>query len=190
MLPVPCSMAPISRSIGNHSPATVWTLYDYYGEAHQWPHVNCDYGSFDLAGFPKAAAYWYRSWWLADIDHTDPSRPVDSTSYECHIVESWQPHPTKPTRTIHVYTNAAGVKLAINGHTFQYMPVPFYTAATFDSVPYSPGNITAYCVDKTNQTVATHHRSSVKPGQSLSISVDAPNPDFGTGKVSIILQAY
>lgn len=31
-------------------------LFDYYGEpyGHAWPHVASSYGSFDLAGFPKA----------------------------------------------------------------------------------------------------------------------------------------
>jgi hypothetical protein len=39
----------------------VWTLFDYYGEPyhHTWPHVASSYGSFDLAGFPKAAVWWY-----------------------------------------------------------------------------------------------------------------------------------
>jgi len=34
----------------------VWTLFDYYGESHGWPNVACQYGQFDLAGFPKNTA--------------------------------------------------------------------------------------------------------------------------------------
>lgn len=39
----------------------VWTLFDYYGEpSGDWPHVSSTFGQFDLGGFPKAAAHWYR----------------------------------------------------------------------------------------------------------------------------------
>ncbi len=30
-----------------------------YGEPSTWPHVSASYGSFDLAGFPKAPVWWY-----------------------------------------------------------------------------------------------------------------------------------
>ena len=53
----------------------VWTLHDYIGEPMHWPHVSSSFGSFDVAGFPKASAFWYRSWWLANISVSDPSRP-------------------------------------------------------------------------------------------------------------------
>ena len=39
----------------------VWTLHDYIGEPGGWPHVSSSFGSFDVAGFPKAAVWWYRS---------------------------------------------------------------------------------------------------------------------------------
>lgn len=29
-----------------------------FGEPDAWPHVSSSFGSFDLAGFPKAAVYW------------------------------------------------------------------------------------------------------------------------------------
>ena len=40
----------------------VWTLFDYYGEpcCNAWPRVSSSFGQFDLAGFPKSAAHWYR----------------------------------------------------------------------------------------------------------------------------------
>ena len=43
----------------------VWTLFDYYGPDadHNWPMVTTAFGSIDLAGFAKASAYWYRTWW-------------------------------------------------------------------------------------------------------------------------------
>ena len=46
----------------------VWTLFDYYGEpSGPWPHTTSSFGQFDLCGFPKAASYWYQSYWLRQI---------------------------------------------------------------------------------------------------------------------------
>eukprot|EP00117_Sycon_ciliatum_P016228 scpid31162/ scgid15748/ Beta-galactosidase; Lactase len=53
------------------SGSLVWTLFDYLGEPTpvEWPHVSSSFGSFDLAGFSKAAAFWYRAWWLYNFTH-------------------------------------------------------------------------------------------------------------------------
>jgi hypothetical protein len=54
----------------------VWTLFDYFGEPymHSWPHVTSSYGSFDVAGFPKAAV------WCGDLGFVpgfrDPPRAI------------------------------------------------------------------------------------------------------------------
>ena len=53
----------------------VWVLHDYMGEPGGWPHVSSSFGSFDVAGFPKAAVWWYRSWWLGNIPVADAGRP-------------------------------------------------------------------------------------------------------------------
>ena len=53
----------------------VWTLHDYMGEPGGWPHVSSSFGAFDIAGFPKAAAWLYRCWWLGNIPVTDAGRP-------------------------------------------------------------------------------------------------------------------
>lgn len=48
----------------------VWTLFDYYGEPPSRPlTVSSTYGQFDLCGFPKSSAFWFRSQWLL------PSQP-------------------------------------------------------------------------------------------------------------------
>ena len=51
----------------------VWTLFDYYGEPSfgGYPEVSSSFGMFDLAGFDKAGAAWFRSWWLATADCYD-----------------------------------------------------------------------------------------------------------------------
>eukprot|EP00035_Acanthoeca_spectabilis_P010876 m.191813 g.191813 ORF g.191813 m.191813 type:complete len:1039 (-) comp15157_c0_seq1:174-3290(-) len=42
----------------------LWTGFDYRGEtSHGWPDVSSKFGLFDLAGFPKDHAGYYRAWW-------------------------------------------------------------------------------------------------------------------------------
>ena len=53
----------------------VWTLFDYYGEppiggATGQGEVSSTYGQYDLCGFPKAAAQWYRTQWLLTINNS------------------------------------------------------------------------------------------------------------------------
>ena len=115
----------------------VWTLFDYYGEPHPfgWPHISSSFGSIDLAGFAKASAYWYRSWWLYnamknhstggyDVPINPPqlvnpdaedSEDNSKDGYLVHIVEHWEKNDKVTTRTVHVYTNAPMAELFING---------------------------------------------------------------------------
>eukprot|EP00659_Diplonema_papillatum_P014039 gene14039-21472_t len=51
----------VSGSIG------VWTLMDYFGESGAWPQSIGNFGQFDISGFPKAHAWWYRVNWLAKV---------------------------------------------------------------------------------------------------------------------------
>eukprot|EP00040_Diaphanoeca_grandis_P025859 m.143977 g.143977 ORF g.143977 m.143977 type:complete len:1013 (-) comp30346_c0_seq1:516-3554(-) len=53
----------------------VWTLFDYFGESHNWPDYACAFGQFDIAGSPKPHAYWYLVNWLQLMDKSDPGRP-------------------------------------------------------------------------------------------------------------------
>lgn len=83
----------------------VWTLFDYIGEpSGSWPHVSSSFGQFDLAGFPKAQAHWYRDRWLLRADDRSASKPFATGEESAvHIVESWEPAtaipPTKCTVT-------------------------------------------------------------------------------------------
>jgi hypothetical protein len=70
-------------------------LFDYYGEppvggTNPGDEVSSTYGQYDLAGFPKAAAFWYRTQWLTNIaDGPDKTFYTNGTQ-EVHIVESWE----------------------------------------------------------------------------------------------------
>jgi prepilin-type processing-associated H-X9-DG protein len=121
----------------------VWTLFDYYGEPpSRGLTVSSTYGQYDLCGFPKSAAFWFRSQWL--LQSPSPSSS-SSSSYgrssssssssssinigkpffsngivEVHIVESWESpdhwNETKgnTTRTIHAYSNAPVIELFVS----------------------------------------------------------------------------
>ena len=67
------------------------SLFDYYGEPPVGGlEVSSTYGQYDLCGFPKAAAFWYRTQWLLSIpDGPDKTFPTKQ-SHEVHLVESWE----------------------------------------------------------------------------------------------------
>lgn len=167
----------------------VWTLHDYYGEPGAWPHISSSFGSFDLAGFPKAPAWWYRSWWLAHIDAMDAGRPplsIEQTSYFCRIAESWEPSPNGTTRDLNVYTNAPFVRISVNGAAIPQSPtaVQPYGSAVIKGVEFVPGTVTADCVESSAETatpLASDTKQSWGQGNRIVLSLDAPSPRTGTG---------
>eukprot|EP01043_Picozoa_sp_COSAG02_P122150 COSAG02_NODE_59037_length_275_cov_0.880682_1_plen_57_part_10 len=49
------------------------------------------YGQFDLAGFPKAQAHWYRSQWLLRSTDDLVDKPfATGGEHNVHLVESWE----------------------------------------------------------------------------------------------------
>lgn len=165
----------------------VWTFLDYIGEPGPWPHVSSSFGAIDLAGFPKAPAWFYRSIWLANISTDDAGRPPlppATTAFTCRIVESWQPPgPGNTSRIIHVYSNAPLVSLWVNGvEVGAPTGVPQFGMATFPAVPYSPGILTAKALAADGVTVlATHNISSWGAPVAIVLTIDAPSPVSGTG---------
>lgn len=79
----------------------VWTLFDYLGEpSGTWPNVISSFGQFDVAGFPKAQATWYRAKWLLRSDDGRADKPFRTGNRSVvHLVESWEkPRPTPPIK--------------------------------------------------------------------------------------------
>jgi hypothetical protein len=75
----------------------------------------------DVAGFTKETAYWIKSVWLSNISKSDAGRPVGvegDAPYTTFIIESWLPPPAAfgPNRNINVYSNAAAIRLELNGN--------------------------------------------------------------------------
>jgi hypothetical protein len=104
-------------------------------------YVSSSHGQIDLAGFPKAASYWYRSQYLSAVAQSDPGRPPltqPAAINTCHIVETWQPPSNHSGRTIHVYTNAPFIRLSVNG-AFVGIERANSSWALFYDVNYEPG---------------------------------------------------
>ncbi len=109
----------------------VWTGFDYRGESGWgWPEINGNWGMFDLAGFPKDVAWFYKSAWK-------PNVPV------VHIFPhwNWEGKEGKPIR-VWVYSNADEVELSLNGASLGKKPVPANGHAEW-TVPYAKGKLEA-----------------------------------------------
>lgn len=162
----------------------VWTLNDYDGESGKSPHVSSSFGVIDYAGFVKPSAFWFRSWWLANISADDASRPplpVAATGIYCKLVESWQPSANN-SRVIHVHTNAPSAQLSIDGTPFASAPVGLFGTALFPAVPYSPNStLVATCSLPSGGLSATDSSTLATGPLSIVLSLDAPSTTTGTG---------
>jgi hypothetical protein len=177
----------------------IWTLFDYYGEPPSAGlTVSSSYGQYDLCGFPKPAASWFRTQWLLE-DPEDTSNwyrqdkpfPIDNLN-EVYIVESWESpdswNSTKghTTRTIHIYSNAPKVELFLNGNSQGVQSVSRMASnpdsyAEFE-VPWNPGELKAVARSQNGTTLAeTTTRTNSHP-RALILSLDCPSLATGTGK--------
>ena len=162
----------------------IWTLHDYGGEPDTWPHVSSSFGVFDYAGFPKPTAWWFRSWWLANVSASDPSRPslpLPPTQVYCKLVESWAPSPNN-SRVIHVFSNAPTVALSISGAPFATAPVDHFGSALFPAVPFTPGStLEATCTLPNGGGSATDASTLSTGALKIVLTLDAPSLATGTG---------
>eukprot|EP01043_Picozoa_sp_COSAG02_P067717 COSAG02_NODE_10980_length_1819_cov_1.858140_2_plen_252_part_01 len=159
--------------------------------------MSSTYGQYDLCGFPKAAAFWYRVQWLLTIpDNPDKTFPTRG-SHEVHIVESWESPDSWPatvgqkTRNIHVYTSAPSVELLANGKsqgTKQVVPMKKGPGsyAEFLNVTWEAGTITANAKDASGKVVATDERHTLGKASKLELSIDAPSKATGTGEAVLL----
>ncbi len=160
--------------------------------------MSSSFGSYDLAGFPKAAVWWYRSWWLGNVSALDAGRPPlppTTTAFFVHIVEAWQPansNSSGGTRTINVYSNAPFVRLSLNGApvaggsgnaTVRAMPQFGYVR--YSGLVYVAGKLVAEALGDaagaSGSALAVHTRASWGAPAALVLSLDAPSPATGTG---------
>jgi hypothetical protein len=175
----------------------VWTLFDYYGEPPVGGlEVSSTYGQYDLCGFPKAAAFWYRTQWLLSIaDGPDKTFPTNG-AHEVHIVESWESPDSFPstkgkkTRSIHAYSSAPSIELFVNGKSQGSKDVrPMIRGpgsyAEWTEVPWEAGTLQAIA-HVAGKEVARDTRTTNGPPAALSLSIDAPSAATGTGSALLL----
>ena len=158
-----------------------WTLFDYYGESHGWPHVSSSYGQFDLAGFIKATGEWYRTFWLAAVPANDAGRPigVNVVPYNCFVSVDGKSVLTEGTAQIWV-----------NGHLVESaVPQPLEAAIFKATIPsLDIANVTVQCVDsKTGVPTLPAQRVRKASGATAMVfSIDAPSASMGTGEALVL----
>jgi len=176
----------------------VWTLFDYYGEpAVGGLEVSSTYGQYDLCGFPKLAAFWYRTQWLLQIQD-GPDKPFPTKGkHEVRLVESWESPDSFPstkgnkTRNIHAYSSAPSVELLVNGKSQGLRAVkPMIQGpgsyAEWLNVTWEAGTLTAVARDVQGKTVAQISRQTNGKATKLALTLDAPSVLTGTGSVLVL----
>jgi len=110
-----------------------WTGFDYRGETTPfgWPEINSNFGFLDMCGFPKDAAYYWKSWWQQD-------KPL------VHIFPHWNWR-GKEGKNVPVwcFSNCDEVELFLNGQSLGKKSMPAFRHLQWDKVAYQPGRIEA-----------------------------------------------
>ena len=167
----------------------MWTLFDYFGEpyGHAWPHVASSYGSYDVAGFPKAAVFWYRALWLSGIAPDAADRPPLKMQHTVHIVQDndrmsrmVDPENGTAVNTIQIYSSCPTVELLVNGISMGKQDVARYMWAEYN-FPFTPGNLTAVGYSAPGIIGATHTVATAGKAVKVMVSVDVPSVATGTG---------
>lgn len=173
----------------------IWTLFDYYGEPPSpGMHVSSTYGQYDLCGFPKSAAFWFRTQWLLGVPDGRVDKPFPTNgAQEVHLVESWEsPDSWKytrgnKTRTIHAYSNAPITELFVNGKSQGSLPItPMILGdggsyAEWKSVSWEPGTLEVTALDKDSFQVAKASVKTNGKATAVVLSMDCPSEITGTG---------
>ena len=178
----------------------IWTLFDYYGEPPVGGYqVSSSYGQYDLAGLPKASAFWYRAQWLLAISDARPDKTFKTGGgHEVHLVESWEAptslasaNLTNLTKTMHAYSSAPSIELLVNGRSIGSKAVTRMVDgpgayAEWVAVPWEAGTVTAVARDTEGKAVAQTERRTNGEATALVLSIDAPSATTGTGSALLL----
>lgn len=127
----------------------IWTGWDYIGEPtpfNKYPARSSYFGIIDIAGLPKDAYYLYQSMW------TD--KPM------CHIVPmDWSKWAIGDIVRVMVYSNAASVKMYLNGNlvgTYSNKDIADATSrgSFYGDIPFQKGRLVANAYDAEGNLVA------------------------------------
>jgi beta-galactosidase len=142
------------------SGAFVWTAFDYRGEPTPYrvfPGVSSQFGLFDLCGFPKDPAFFYRA--------VQKAEPV------LHLFPHWT-WKGREGKTVKVftYTNLEEVELFLNGRSVGRQKVRPFENQSWD-VTYEPGTLVARGY-RNGTTVRTDRVATAGEPRSIRISAN------------------
>ena len=123
----------------------VWTLMDYFGEPHSaWPSVSCDYGQFDIAGFPKPHAYWYAANWAQSPKYFDsvgrPPLPKRTVARLLGLPGAAEGGDAAAGHNdISGITSAPYAELFVDGASQGVLPTPLNARGEFQAISWAVG---------------------------------------------------
>eukprot|EP01060_Flectonema_neradi_P039710 TRINITY_DN884_c0_g1_i1.p1 TRINITY_DN884_c0_g1~~TRINITY_DN884_c0_g1_i1.p1 ORF type:complete len:927 (+),score=254.24 TRINITY_DN884_c0_g1_i1:63-2783(+) len=160
----PMELPYVSGSIG------VWTLLDYFGESHTWPAVTSQYGQFDVTGFPKPHAWYYRRHWTEQYVQKKVSRIITM------LVQN--------STEISGVVGSSFAELFIDGSSQGVIAADSTGVVSWKVHQGTLAVKNATLVNLSPSKVPTGDKHTlIQPGDaaSLKISVDVPSPTTGTG---------
>jgi len=135
-----------------------WTGFDYKGEPtpYSWPDINSNFGTIDIAGFPKDTFYYYQSWY--------------TNQTVLHVFPHWN-WQQGDNVTVLVYTNAPSVELFVNGKSQGAQSVKRLGRAGW-LVQYQPGSILVKAYGNNNSTITQKTVTTTGAPSAIALSVD------------------
>ena len=160
-----------ARDCGSDRARRFWLQgFDYRGETGPtgWPAISSHYGIFDLAGFPKVGANYYRAWWR---DLTAGTVSVDVSP------DDWTaPVAVGAPIEIRVTTTAPSAAVFVNGVEQPRQKMPRFGSLKW-TVPFARGNLTAVAYNEAGDAVAT--KTVVSAGKASRLHATIADPYTG-----------
>ena len=164
-----------------------------------WPDISSSYGIYDLAGFPKDGAGYYRAWWRDGPECSTGASASTSTSASAGSIAAtdgqledkeevslsispndWtQPVPDNTPIDVVVTTCASSVQLFVDGvpQSAQPQQVERFGFVQWPGVVFKPhGNLTAIAYSATGSVLAA--KSVVAAGVATRLEVWVENPYY------------
>jgi hypothetical protein len=124
--------------------------------AHWWRR-------YDIAGFEKDKAAYYRSWWLPNGSSFVRASPSDWTAQVA----------VGANVSVVVFTGAEQVEAVVNGVSLGRRVVSALGFADFGYVPFAPGNLTAVAYDRSGTVAAMDTVLTVGAAAALRLSLES-----------------
>ncbi len=86
--------------------------------------MSCDFGQFDIAGFPKPHAYWYQANWLQGFGADEVARPPLPFATVAHILSLPGVTNSTTTTVVSAITTAPFAELVVDGTSLGVQAAP------------------------------------------------------------------